>query len=362
MSQQSSGEKTEKASAKKKRDTRKKGDVHKSSDLCSAIMLFIMFGTLKIGYDGFIVSMKELSSHTLSGTFIAEQSRNITSTSITSYYREILYSVLPVILPVLVVAMIGGTMVHMIQTGPMFVPSKIKPDFNKINPIAGFKRIFSSATLVELFKSISKVVILCWIIFKYFRSGMDSFAQMIYVDVGKAFSDVLSTCFSMGIMIGLALITFSAIDVLYQWWKFEKDLRMTKQEVKEENKQLEGDPQVKGKIKQKQRKMSAMRMMSRVHEADVVITNPTHFAIALRYKESQDKAPVVIAKGMDFLAKRIKELASTHKVTIVENKPVARALYEACEIGDEIPPEMYQAIADILIYVYKTMKTHPRMK
>jgi flagellar biosynthetic protein FlhB len=159
----------------------------------------------------------------------------------------------------------------------------------------------------------------------------------------------------MGMMIGLALIAFALIDAFYQWWKYEKDLMMTKQEVKEENKQTEGDPQLKGKIRQKQRKMSTMRMMRRIAEASVVITNPTHFAVAVRYKESEDRAPVVVAKGQDYLAKRIKEQASKYKISIIENKVVARALYSSCEVGDEIPPELYQAIADILIYVYKTV-------
>ena len=157
----------------------------------------------------------------------------------------------------------------------------------------------------------------------------------------------------MGVTIGMALTAFAGVDMLYQWWKFQKDLMMTKQEVKEENKQLEGNPEIKGKIKQKQREMSTMRMMQQVPSADVVITNPTHYAVALRYKQGQDGAPIVLAKGQDFLAQRIKKVAAEHKIVMVENKPVARALYAACEVGQEIPAEMYQAIADILIYVYK---------
>jgi flagellar biosynthetic protein FlhB len=159
----------------------------------------------------------------------------------------------------------------------------------------------------------------------------------------------------MGIMIGLALIAFSALDVLYQWWKFEKDIRMTKQEVKEEYKQTEGDPQIKAKIRQKQRKMSAMRMMRHLSEATVVVTNPDHYAVALRYDEERDKAPMVVAKGQDYLAQRIKQKAAEYSIRVVENKPVARALYASCEVGDEIPPELYQAVADILIYIYKTV-------
>jgi flagellar biosynthetic protein FlhB len=353
---QGSGEKTEKASAKKRKDAKKKGDTHKSTDLCSSIMLVVMFGTLKIGYEGFMQSIRGISGTLLSESYIVDKASNLSAASVIGYYKQILLAVLPVMLPLMGVAMIGGALVHIVQTGPMFVTEKLKPDFKKINPLEGFKRIFSSRSLIELGKSLIKITILGYIIYDYMRGAISDFIGLIYVDVGTAFGKILSTSFSMGIMIGIALIAFAAIDVLYQWWKYEKDLRMTKQEVKEENKQLEGDPQIKAKIRQKQRRMSAQRMMKRVPEATVVVTNPDHFAVALRYKENQDKAPIVIAKGQDYLAQRIKQKARESGVTIVENKPVARALYWSCEIDDEVPRELYQAIADILIYVYKAIR------
>jgi len=353
---QGAGEKTEKASPKKRRDVKKKGEVHKSADLCSAVTLFLTFGTLKIGYEGFLRSMRGLSFSMLSGDVIVANSRNVSVSSLGTYYREILSAVLPIVLPFMLVVMIGGAAVHVVQTGPMFVTEKLKPDFKRINPLTGFKRIFSSTSLVEFVKSVLKVIILFYIAYSYLSSALKGFVNMMYVDVGRAFSQVLSTSFSMGIMIGLALIGFSALDVLYQWWKFEKDIRMTKQEVKEEYKQTEGNPQTKSRIRQKQRKMSAMRMMQHLPEAAVVVTNPDHYAVALRYDEERDKAPVVVAKGQDYLAQRIKQKAAEYKIKIVENKPVARALYASCEVGDEIPPELYQAVADILIYIYKTVR------
>lgn len=352
---QSSGEKTEKASPKRRRDAKEKGEVHKSADLVSAILLFLLFGTLKVGYEGFIRSMEAFTKQSLSSD-LASRAAHLTGNTVMTDYREILFQVLPIILPFLLLAMLGGAVAHLLQTGPLFVPDKLKPNFSKINPLEGFKRIFSPRTLVEMAKSILKVTILAYIIYRYVLAGLKTFGGLMEWNVAKAFLEIMSTCFSMGVMIGLALIGFAAVDVLYQWWKFEKDLMMTKQEVKEENKQLEGDPQIKGKIRQMQRKLSAMRMMRRVPEADVVVTNPTHYAVALRYKESQDRAPVVVAKGKDFLAQRIKKIAAEHKISIVENRPVARALYASCEVGSEIPPELYQAIADILIYVYKTIQ------
>ncbi|MGE4354770.1 MAG: flagellar biosynthesis protein FlhB [Oscillospiraceae bacterium] len=351
MAQQGSGEKTEKASAKKKRDARKRGDIHKSADLSSALMLFIMFGVLKIGYHTFLVSMSEFFRSGLSAN-IAEKARDVSGITIVNTYRETLEIVMPLMIPLMLMAVLTGVLANVMQTGPMFVPEKLKPDFKKIDPIQGFRRLFSPNSLVELFKSILKILILVWIAYKYISNNLKLFQHLIYANVYQAFSEVMSLCFSMGIMIGLALMGFAAVDVLYQWWKYEKDLRMTKQEVKEEYKQLEGDPQIKASIKRKQRKMSAMRMMRSLPEADVVVTNPDHFAVALRYREEIDQAPKVIAKGQDYLAQRIKTRAREFNISIVENKPVARALYASCEVGDEIPAELYQAIADILIYVY----------
>lgn len=351
---QGSGEKTEKASPKKKRDAREKGEVHKSTDLNTALMLFLLFGTLKFGYDGFTRSMQEFVRSALSEA-VTRQAAHLTAAAAVEMYRGILFTVLPIILPLFLAAVSCGLLVHMLQTGPLFVTTKLKPDFGKINPAQGFKRIFSPNSLVEMAKSVVKIVILAWIVYRQLRDGMNSFAQLAYMDVGRAFSQIMSACFSMGMTIGLALIAFAVVDAFYQWWKYEKDMMMTKQEVKEENKQTEGDPQLKGKIRQKQRKMSAMRMMKRLSEASVVVTNPTHFAVALRYRQPEDRAPVVVAKGQDYLAQRIKKQAAKDHISVVENKAVARALYASCEVGDEIPPELYQAIADILIYVYKTV-------
>ena len=352
---QDSGSKTEKASPKKKRDAREKGEVHKSADLASAVMLFILFGALKVGFESFFRSMQAFTRQALSSN-VAVQAAHVTGDTVALAYRNILFEVLPIVMPIFFTAFLAGILVHVLQTGPMFIPKKLKPDFSKINPVEGFKRIFSSRTLVELAKSVFKIIILGYIIYRYLSAGMASFAGYMQVDIVQAFYRIMSTCFSMGVMVGLALVALAGMDVLYQWWKYEKDLMMTKQEVKDETKQTEGDPQIKGKIRQKQRKMSAMRMMSRVKEADVVVTNPTHLAVALRYKESQDRAPVVVAKGQDYLAQRIKKLAAKHKISIVENKPVARALYESCDVDSEIPPELYQAIADILIYVYRKIQ------
>ncbi|MCL2496580.1 MAG: EscU/YscU/HrcU family type III secretion system export apparatus switch protein, partial [Clostridiales bacterium] len=172
-------------------------------------------------------------------------------------------------------------------------------------------------------------------------------------DIYTTFNGILRTAFTLALKMTLALAIIAAFDYLFQWWNYEKELRMSKQEVKDEYKLTDGDPQIKGRIRQKQRQMSAMRMMQQVPTADVVITNPTHYAVALSYKRDENEAPVLVAKGQDFLAKKIKELAQEHHIELVENKELARSLYQFCDIGAEIPPEFYQAVADILVYVYQ---------
>ncbi|MGI6194290.1 MAG: flagellar biosynthesis protein FlhB [Clostridiales bacterium] len=353
MAQKGSSEKTEKASPKKRRDARERGEVHKSIDIVTAVMLFIMFGAIRLGFSGFMEFLQTFVYDRMSSG-VAEKAANITARSVMSDYKNILITVLPSVIPIMATGIVCAVLAHVLQTGPLFVTAKLKPDFSRINPVNGFQRLFSPTIFVELAKSLIKVAALTYVIYKYIKAYIPDFIRMIYTSPSKAFSYLMTSCFSMAITIALILISLSLLDALYQWWKYEKDLMMTKQEVKEEYKLIEGDPQIKGKIKQKQRRMSMMRMMRDLREATVVVTNPEHYAVALRYKENIDKAPVVVAKGQDYLALRIKEVAKKYNIAIVENKPVARALYTSCPIGSEIPPEMYQAIADILIYVYKT--------
>jgi flagellar biosynthetic protein FlhB len=244
-------------------------------------MLLITFGTLKIGTRDYTL-YAGLVHLVLSDSVVVQNAGKRHRCVGVQYYKGILFSVLPMILPFFLVVMVGGAAVHVMQSGPMFITSKLKPDFKKINPLSGFKRIFSIASVMELFKSIIKIIILSWIAYSYLSPAIKKFIGFIYVDVGKAISTVLSESFSMGIMIGLALIAFAAIDLLYQWWKFEKDIRDDEAGSQGREQTLEGDPQVKGKIRQKQRKMSMQRMMQRLPESTVVVTNPEHFAVALR--------------------------------------------------------------------------------
>lgn len=361
MSEQN-GEKTEKASPKKKEDARKRGEVHISHDAVSAISMTVIFALLGSGFAAFAQKLGEYLKARLEAGYVLTQVNNLNSNMILQSYRQGLKDVLPIVLPLMLIVMILGVALHIVQTGPLVTTERLKPDPKKLNPMEGFKRLFSMRTIMEMLKSVGKITLMGYVIYQTFSGLMDQFPLLMSLRPIDAFSHAVDLTSSMGVRMGGVLIALAAVDIFYQWWKFEKDLRMTKQEVKEENKQTEGDPQIKGKRRQLQRRMSQQRMMQDLKQADVVVMNPTHFAVALRYREDVDASPTVVAKGRDSLALRIRKVAEENKITVVENPPVARALYAACEIGQAIPPEMYQAIADILIYVYKVTGKMPEKK
>jgi flagellar biosynthetic protein FlhB len=260
---------------------------------------------------------------------------------------------LMIVAPLFLVAMLVGVITHVVQVGWHPTMKPLTPKFSKLNPASGFKRIFSFRALVELAKSLLKFGIIGYVIL----TTLQKESHMIYavIDMGllEAVGYVAGVAMDMGIAVGAWYVAIAIADFIYIRLKHNKDLMMTKQEVKEEYKSIEGNPQIKGQIRQRMREASMRRMMQDVPKADVIITNPTHFAIALKYDKDSGQAPKVIAKGADHMARRIKEKAIEHNVTIVENKPLARTLYATVDIGKEIPPELYQSVAEILAYVYK---------
>jgi len=353
MSDRGSGQRTEKATKKKREKARKEGQVLKSTEINTAFSVVALFAFLYILWEYFSRSARQLLTKYLSGGFISGSSEQISALQVKHLYAGALVDSLKIVIPVFLVAMLCAALIHVLQTGFLFTPKALMPKFSKINPLEGMKRILSTRSLVEMLKATVKVVCLCWLVYGEYMGLLDTFPKMMLMDIRKSFPQVMLVSFRIAIKMGAVLIAIAALDYFYQWWRYEKDLRMTKQEVKEEYKQLEGDPQIKSRIRRIQRQMSRMRMMRRVPEADVVITNPTHYAVAIRYKEKVDNAPLVLAKGADYVAKKIKEVAALHQIEIVENKPVAQALYHSCEVGDEIPEDMYRTIAEILVYVYR---------
>ena len=255
--------------------------------------------------------------------------------------------------PVVAAAILCAVAATFAQTRFLVSTESIKPKFSRLSPLQGFKRLFSLKSLVETGKNMIKIVILLVIIFLSIRDMFLESSNYLYTDLSAAAAHLVEVAGSMVVRICIAFVAVAALDFFYQWWDYEKQMMMTKQEVKEEYKQMEGDPQVKGKIKEIQRRRAQQRMMQQVPGADVVIRNPTHFAVALRYKPGRDDAPIVLAKGQDAVALRIVQIAEEHKVAVVENVPLARALYAQAELNQFIPEELYDPVAKVLVYIFK---------
>jgi flagellar biosynthesis protein FlhB len=349
MANQQAGDKTEKATPKRKREAREKGQIFKSTEVISAFSLLAMFGILSIFGGSIIDNVKALMSH----FFTADTPATLTSAEVSRQMTDAVIFFLKAVLPVFIAACLCGIVFNVAQVGFIHSTKALSPKFERISMAQGFKRIFSKRTIIELFKSMLKIAILGYVAYSEYEAHIKDFPQLMGEDITNSISAFVNIVISVAFKLGLAFAIFAPFDYMYQRWKYNKDLMMTKQEVREEYKMTEGDPQVKGRITQKQRQMSRTRMIQAVKNADVIITNPTHYAVALEYKENKQKAPVVIAKGVDFLAQKIKEKGRELNVNIVENKPLAQSLYFFCEVGDEVPEDMYKAVAEVLAYVYR---------
>lgn len=352
MSAQQSGEKTEKATPKRKREAREKGQIFKSVEVITAFSLIVMFGALSIFGGDMATGIQRM----MRSFFSADIPDVVDATAATQVLTNAVLMFLQIVAPILIAALMCGVVFNLVQVGFAFSTKAMAPKMEKISMIAGFKRIFSKRTLIELAKSLIKIVLLGWVAYSEYQTRMKTFPSLMGQDLKYAIAAAMDILISVAFKLGLAFAIFAPFDYMYQRWKHNKDLMMTKQEIREEYKLTEGNPQTKSRISQKQRQMSRMRMIQAVKEADVVITNPTHYAVALSYKEGKNKAPVVIAKGKDFLAQKIKERARELSIEIVENRPVAQALYFFCEVGDEVPEDLYKAVAEILAYVYRLKK------
>lgn len=342
--------KTEKATPKKRSDARKKGQVAKSIEINTAFLFLFAFSGLKL--------LGTYMKSSLENVFF-ESFRHISSVEtffepyyMSKYVGSVFIVIMKIAGPLLLIIMVAGIVSSYIQVGWEPTLEPITPKLNKLDPIAGFKRMFSTNSLVELVKAIFKVVVLGNIIYSRIKIEIPVFLLLIDMSIQQILAYVSGLVVSIGLRIAMIFSFMAAVDFMYQKYKHEDTIKMTKQEIKDEYKQAEGDPQLKSKVKQKMREMSMRRMMQSVPEADVIITNPTHYAVAIKYDPEKGMAPIVTAKGADYMAKKIRETAKEYDVQIVENKPLARTLYAAVEIGDEIPPELYQAVAEILAFIY----------
>ncbi len=346
-----SGEKTEEPTDKKRRDARKKGQVARSQELNAAFVLLAGFFALKILWEYIYGNIAGYSAHIFSNLATV----SVSIEAVMQVFLEMVVLMVKTAFPVMLGILVFALAVNFFQVGFVISTEKLEPKLENLNPINGFGRIFSKRSLVELLKSLFKILVIGFFLYLYLKDEVPFMPYFIYYDLGYSLSEIADKIFTMAFQVIAVIMVMAVAYYAYQSWQTTQDLMMTKQEVKDEYKQTEGDPQIKGKIKQKQRQMAMSRMMQEVPKADVIITNPTHFAVALVYEKGM-AAPKVLAKGQDIVAQRIKEIARENRIAIVENKPLARALYETVEIGGFVPEELYQAVAEVLAYVYRLKK------
>lgn len=344
-----SQEKTEEATPKKKDEARKKGQIARSSDLPgSLIMLFTFMGFIMLG--GFFKKHIMMLFGNLFEDWLLME---LTTENVMSLFTDVTIQLLLILMPIFAIAVVIGVLGNIIQFGFLLTGEPLQMKLSKLNPINGFKQIFSAKTIVEFLKSVLKLLIIGVLVYMAISKEWDRILVLASLPVQQIFSFTAGLTVRLGIEIGAVLTVLAFADFFYQRYEHNKSLRMSKQDIKDEYKKSEGDPIIKGKIRERQRRMAMQRMMQEVPNADVIITNPTHFAIALKYDATKMVAPKIIAKGMDHVALRIREIAKENGVVTMENKPLARALYERAEIGDVIPPDLFQAVAEVLAYVYK---------
>ena len=341
------GEKTEEPTAKKRADARKKGQVGRSQELNTAFVLLVGFFTLKLLWDSIYLSIASYTTYVFTNL-----NQSVDTENIIHIFIGIIVVLAKTAFPVMFAIMLIGLAINFFQVGLNFNTESIEFKLDKLNPINGFGRIFSKRSLVELAKSFFKILVIGFFLYRFIHEQILAMPQFMFFDLTTSLALVAEIIFQMAFIVIGVIMIMALMDYGYQKWQTTQDLKMTKQEVKDEMKQSEGDPQIKGKIRQKQRQMAMARMMKEVPKADVIVTNPTHYAIALSYQQGMS-APLVVAKGQDLVAQRIKEIAREARVPIIENKPLARAIYAAVQIGDAIPQELYQAVAEVLAYVYR---------
>lgn len=343
------GSKTEKATPKKRRDERKKGNVFLSQDAVSVATLVGAFGSF------FLLAPKMAEEISAYLAFCVEKCG--TDQEVGQILSELMLQgilmVLKTTLPILLITAVCAVAATFAQTRMLVSPTLMKPKFNRISPLQGFKKLFSLRSIVEALKGILKITILMVLIYLSLKDSVLESSKYLYTGLHAACAHLLDVGKGMVMRIVIAFIVIAAADFLYQWWNYEREMKMSKQEIKEEYKQTEGDPQIKGKIKEMQRRRAQSRMMQQVPKADVVIRNPTHFAVALRYRPDVDAAPVVLAKGQDELALRIVKVAEEAGVATIENVPLARALYAQTDLNQMIPQELYGAVAEVLVYIFR---------
>ena len=350
MSNEGSGEKTEKATPRKRRETREKGEVAKSRELPSvAVLLASLLGLVFFG--SFMLQHLQLL---MKDAFTMPNPAEMGDVDrLVAYGKSVIVDFFLIVAPMLAAVFVVAICSNVAQVGLLLSTELIKPKLSKLDPVKGLGRLFSKQAAAELFKTLLKLIIVAGIVYASIVGKIEELPNLGNLDVSGVFQYLSTVVFSIFMNCTLALLPLVLLDWAFQKWQFEERIKMSKQEVKEEHKRSEGDPQIKARIKGLQMEMARKRMMQAVPDADVVITNPTHLAVALSYRKDAMSAPRVIAKGADLIARRIKALAAENNVPIVENRPLARDLYTMVDIDQEIPPALYHAVAEVMAYIYR---------
>lgn len=342
-------DKTEKPTPKRREDARKRGQIARGAKLPAATTFLAALIMIKVTFHDWLDQARYLISHTLK-TLDKQPFNDITVYQI---FIDATHTLLVLTLPVMIAIFLGSLVGNFIQGGFTIIPEVFTHQMDRFNPLNNLKRIFSSQALVDLSKNTLELICLIIVGYNLFIPTLFSSSKLLLTPIPTIFVMIGQLLYSLSFQMGSVLIVFALADYGYKWYSQEKSLRMTKQEIKEEYRQQEGDPLVKGQRRRAARALVERRQMSSVSQASVIITNPTHYAVALKYNREEDAAPLVLAKGMDLMALRIRTIAEEHKIEIVENPPLARALYKAVEPGQTIPAEFFRAVAEVLAYIYR---------
>ncbi|NOY88194.1 MAG: flagellar biosynthesis protein FlhB [FCB group bacterium] len=350
MADQGFQERTEKATGRRRRKAREEGQVAKSMELNSAAILLLGFLSIYMMGPFLAKEAMHIMRYTMANAPQIAQA-DVTFVKVISDY---LIKFLILLSPIFIVVAVVAFGVNVTQVGFMVTTKSIEPKLEKLDMIKGLKKFVSLKSLVQLVRDSIKLFIVGFVAYKVIEGEFQSFFLLPDMSVSQLATRMGKLALVLSLKIGAVILIIAVLDYLYQRYEFEKSIRMSKQEIKDEYKDTEGSPQIKSRVRQIQREMARSRMMKAVPLADVVVTNPTHLAVALKYDQAEMKAPYVLAKGERLIAERIKKLAEEHDIPIVEDKPLARALFKMCDIGQMIPANLYRAVAELLAYVYKT--------
>jgi flagellar biosynthetic protein FlhB len=341
-------ERTEPATPRKREEARQKGQVALSNELVSSFMFLISLATIKLVFSSIFANIKSL----IENTFSSLLPDKINPENMGHYGIGVIVLMGKMLAPFALVMLVSALAINYAQVGFFASFEAITPKFDRLDPIKGFKRFISKRTFVMLAQSFLKIIIVGYVLYTTINSERDKILILAGMDIKPAIVVIIHLTFKMGFRVALLLFLIAIFDYAYQRWEYERSLRMTKEEVEEEMKSSEGDPMVKSRIRKIQREMAMRRMMQEVPSADVVITNPTHLAVALKYKQNLNRAPRICAKGQNLIAERIKALAKKHNIPVIEDKPLAQLLYKL-DLNEEIPSTLYKAVAEILAKVYR---------